>query len=145
MKQVFNIKGIVMNEDFVSFSLAKKLKKKGFYRKCVSTYDNDGMLGYNYIQPTSIRAIGFDDCLCSHNVENDDCIDAPTISQVLKWLREEKNIHIGFGYIPRKKWRHVVMYMDDRFYNKPTLAVDGFLKIEQAAIAGIEYVIDNLI
>ena len=37
------------------------------------------------------------------------------------------------------------MYMDDRFYNEPTLAVDGFLKIEQAALAGIEYVLDNLI
>ena len=69
----------------------------------------------------------------------------PTISQVLKWLRKEKKIHIGFGYSPRKKWRHVVMYLDDRFYNKPTLTVDGFLEIEQAALAGIEYVLDNLI
>ena len=37
------------------------------------------------------------------------------------------------------------MNIDEIFYNKPTLAVDGFLKIEQAALAGIEYVLDNLI
>ena len=68
----------------VTFEIAKKLKEKGFYYKCVSTYDKDGMLGDNYIQPTSIRAIGFDELLSSHNVENDGCIDAPTISQVLE-------------------------------------------------------------
>ena len=140
-----------MNEDFVSFSLASKLKEKGFYYKCVSTYDNDGMLGYNYIQPTSIRAIGFDDCLCSHNVENDGCIDAPTISQVLKWLREEKGHHIEFvcnacGYlfivsdIPSKGGT-------DRYYSDYSGPNDGdtWDSYEEAAIAGIEYVLDNLI
>lgn len=69
----------------------------------------------------------------------------PTISQVLKWLREEKKVHIGFGYSPRKKWLYVVVYMDGRYYNQPTLTVDGFAKIEKAALAGIEYCLDNLI
>lgn len=142
-----------MTKDFVSFELAKKLKEKGFYYKCVSTYDNEGMLGYNYIQPTSIRAIGFDDCLCSHNVENDGCIDAPTISQVLKWLRKEKKIHIefvaaayGYNYIvsdtPEKGGT-------DRHYShiKYEGPNDGgaWDEYEEAALAGIEYCLDNLI
>lgn len=133
-----------MNEDFVPFELAKKLKEKGFYYKCVSTYDKDGMLGDNYIQPTSIRAIGFDECLCSHNVENDGCIDAPTIPQVLKWLREVKK-----RFVVIHPTGHDVHY----YYTVHNLArsfddfeyTQSFATYEEAAIAGIEYVIDNLI
>ena len=140
-----------MNEDFVTYNLAVKLKEKGFYYKCVATYDNDGMLGYNYIQPTNIRAIGFDDCLCSHNVENDNCIDAPTISQVLKWLREEKSLHIevvssAYGYI------YIVSDTPDRGgtdrVNIPYKGKnDGgaWDDYNECVLDAIEYVINNLI
>lgn len=137
-----------MTMEFVTFEIAKKLKEKGFKDECFAYYlPNNSELCYNI---THYRGVIVTDCLNSFNSYIDGCvtsdyIDAPTISQVLKWLREKKKIHIGFGYSPRKKWRYVVMYMDDRFYNKPTLTVDGFLKIEQAAIEGIEYVLDNLI
>ena len=78
-------------EDFVTYELAVKLKEKGFRKPCIATYDKDGMLGYNYVQPTSIRVVGFDECL----VYSNDCVMAPTISQVLKWLRKEKKIFIA--------------------------------------------------
>lgn len=150
-----------MNEDFVTYEIASKLKEKGFYYKCVATYDNDGMLGYNYIQPTNIRAIGFDDCLYSHNVENDNCIDAPTISQVLKWLREEKKIfiaiNIGYCYEsdeipfptnpkmePILKGYYYGIWELDNLNDKNTHS-EYFEAPELAAIAGIEYVLDNLI
>lgn len=145
-----------MNEfEFVTFKLAKKLNEKGFKEKCLTYYDvidNVGLL-YNTQYTNDLSPCQYTDLLQSHNTDvsayqSDDseyCVDAPTIPQVLNWLRKEKKIHIGFGYSPRKKWRYVIMYMDDRFYNKPTLTVDGFLKIEQAAFDGIEYVLDNLI
>ena len=120
-----------MNNDFIPFELAVKLKEKGFNEPCYKYYQRGVLNG--------------DGCWNRYNRGTADRCSAPTISQVLKWLRKENKVHIGFGYSPRKKWRYVVMYMDDRFYNKPTLAVDGFLNIEQAALVGIEYVIDNLI
>lgn len=140
-----------MNEDFVTYEIAKKLKEKGFYYKCVATYDNDGMLGYNYIQPTNIRAIGFDDCLCSHNVENDNCIDAPTISQVLKWLRNEKKIHIEvFLYDGKYSYfvKSITQICEDDLFHKclnEDTTEEEYDTYEQAALAGIEYVTDNLI
>lgn len=142
-----------MNEDFVTYDLAVKLKEKGFDSFCENGYFLKNGIEYsipndNSVLVSSIGEIIFNTELCWFEEEIEygrDIIYAPTISQVLKWLRKEKNVHIGFGYSPRKKWRYVVMYMDDRFYNKPTLAVDGFLNIEQAALVGIEYVIDNLI
>lgn len=135
-----------MNEDFVTYEIAKKLKEKGFYYKCVATYDNDGMLGYNYIQPTNIRAIGFDDCLCSHNVENDNCIDAPTISQALKWLREKHNILISpsvYGNEDGRIWSYSIINIETQYLHGEI--PDNVESYEQAALAGIEYVLDNLI
>lgn len=135
-------------KDFVTFEIAKKLKEKGFREKCFATYSPySRTLKFNEIntdeRPASYK-LNIEEFRECYNYYKENNIDAPTISHVLRWLREEKKIHIGFGYSPRKKWRYVVMYMDDRFYNKPTLAVDGFIKIEQAALAGIEYVLDNL-
>lgn len=134
-----------MTEDFIPFELAVKLKEKGFRENCLAYYTNNDILQFNYSHKAGAK---YSDCYLSHNSMPRNFIsgkffDAPTISQVLKWLREKK-IHIGFGYSPRKKWRYVVMYMDDRFYNKPTLAVDGFLEIEQAALAGIEYALSEV-
>lgn len=134
--------------EFVTFELAKKLKEKGFKEKCLLHYDStDGFYANSidtYDRPN--QELDYSDFFKCFNEGNSiGLIDAPITSQVLMWLREEKAVHIGFGYSPRKKWRYVVMYMDDRFYNNPTLTVDGFINIKQATLAGIEYVLDNLI
>jgi hypothetical protein len=71
--------------------------------------------------------------------------DAPTISQVLKWLREEKCLHIEIQYIFSEEtiWDFEVVLIGsyERWWNESE-PLDSY---EQAAIAGIEYVLDNLI
>lgn len=113
-----------MKEDFVTYDLAVKLKEKGF------KYNKKNLL----------------DRICMENQ-----INHPTIYQVLKWLREEKKIHIDIGiwdckYIP------FIVYIDvldeNIVHTNKTVDVDDcklFDTYEQAALAGIEYVIDNLI
>lgn len=138
-----------MNEDFVSFVLAKKLKEKGFREKCLCYY-NDDNIEYNY------DSLVFNhEMYISHNsydnIWHRDNYDAPTISQVLKWLREEKGYHIEFignacGYlfivsdIPSKGGT-------DRYCSDYSGPNDGgtWDTYEEAALAGIEYVLDNLI
>ena len=99
--------------DFVSFEIANKLKEKGFREKCLTYYDvvdNVGLL-YNTQYTNDLSPCQYTDLLQSHNTDvsaylSDDseyCVDAPTISQVLKWLRDEKGIHIticvcGYGW-----------------------------------------------
>ena len=132
--------------EIVSFKIAQKLKEKGFYYKCFATYDKDGMLGYNYVQPEKTCAIGFDDCLCANNIENNGCIDAPSISQVLKWFRAEKQIDAGATWDNSEcKW---IAYASEM--NMPDLV--GLYTMhtyynswEEASLAIIEYVLDNLI
>ena len=120
-----------MNEDFVSFSLAKKLKKKGFNKRVCGYYRETGGLS---ICNTPMN---------SNALENE--FSAPTISQVLKWLREEKKIHVAGGYSAFSKWRYVVMFLDERATTEPTFSSKRKESYEQAALAGIEYCLNNLI
>lgn len=129
-----------MNEDFVPFELAKKLKEKGFDESCYQKYDDEGYLSFNHI--------GYINCDKSCD---DFCALAPTISQVLKWLREEKKIYIEI-FLYNGKYCYFVKSItqickDDLFHeclNEDTTE-EEYDSYEQAALAGIEYVIDNLI
>ena len=127
-------------EDFVNFELAKRLKEKGFSLEKTEIYgkfDSDGLfhpqLYFNYI-------------------ETMDCneIIAPTISQVLKWLREEKLILIGLSPMQEYdveetiEWCATVYKADKQggLSLKEELYYESY---EQSALAGIEYSLDNLI
>ena len=123
--------------DFVSFEIAKKLKEKGFILQKTEIYgkfDSDGLfhpqLYFNYLE----------------TMDYDEII-TPTISQVLKWLRDEFFLHISQKPYPcedRLMWMYEI-----RKINKHIVFViankTGFVKEEEAALAGIEYTLDNLI
>ena len=109
-------------EDFVTFEIAKKLKEKGFPIKTKT----EGKFGLTKVKEVEIL---------------------PTISQVLKWLREEK-IYI----VPT----FCVDQNDNGYWDFRLIStMDGMLiydeiknrynSYEQAALAGIEYVLNNLI
>ncbi len=129
--------------DFVTFEIAKKLKEKGFILQKTEIYgkfDSDGLfhpqLYFNYVETM--------DC---------DEIIAPTISQVLKWLRKEKHLHIelvaasyGYNYIVSQTPEDggTDYYSSAWEYAGPN---DGgaWDSDEQAALAGIEYTLNYLI
>ena len=124
--------------EFVSFDLAKKLKEKGFnLDEPYSMYNEKGVLHKLY------TSAGFDNV---YDFDERDYI-SPTISQVLKWLRDNHKLHISTKPYPCEDglmWLYEV-----RKFSSVLVCVvvnkTGFQKPEQAAIAGIEYVLDNLI
>lgn len=134
--------------DFVTFGIAKKLKEKGFDELCLAYYTNDDTLYYNYSHKPGAC---YKDCYLSHNLMPKDSVsgkfaDAPTTLQVLKWLRNEKEIYclphfeqgidIWLFCIERPlAGTEFAEYISESIYNT----------YEDAAIAGIEYVLDNLI
>lgn len=144
--------------DFVDFNLAKKLKEKVFDVPCIYAYCKKG--GWNkytqehepitYVLRTDGNPFGSYYIGENWNKEyktnkNKIQCSAPTISQVLKWLREEKKVEIvaSFDY-EDKTWGYQVGDM--------TLTEDSILAYrwnfptyEQAVLSGIEYTIDNLI
>ena len=125
-----------MNEVFVPFELAKKLRDKGFPQRTFGSYD---MVGPTYFSDGRFYKDG---CIC----HKDEAYTAPTISQVLEWLRNDKKIF-------------VVVFIDDdsdypvtynifketdcvHHHHGKYFALSEWGKCE---MAGIEYVIDNLI
>lgn len=146
-------------EDFVSFEIAKKLEEKGFKEKCLTYYDvNDNVeLLYNTQYTDYMLPCQYTDLLQCHNTgeaeiqpdDSDFCVDAPTISQVLKWLRKEKKIHINIGIYPNG-WKFYCCscekHNNGKFGDYDICEPLGlYNSYEAAAIAGIEYVINNLI
>lgn len=123
-------------EDFVTLEIAKKLKEKGFPIKAKT----EGKFGLTKVKEVEIL---------------------PTISQVLKWLREEKDIHIepciladadtdADGKVINEftYWSFSIMSIangDMIYFEYEHIDDKRFDSYEEATIDGIEYVIDNLI
>lgn len=138
--------------EVVSFELAKKLKEKGFPQRpdnfnYSSYYEWDGL---RKIHSLCSSIVWFDPNICRYNL-----YFAPTISQVLKWLREEKVISVE-PYSSASGWRVTIC----RAYHQGRTdtgrgtwlksEVEGynnggaFEKYEEAALAGIKCCLDNM-
>ena len=155
-----------MKEEFVPYDLAVKLKEKGFNEKCLFAYndeqvinpkvveeygnlsddgyyelteDGGGKLKWDNVYIYEQQIIFRDKIIIKRNF-----VDAPTISQVLKWLREDKKIYLEIVIVVDAE------YMCDIYKISPRPieclgSTEYFKTYEQAAIEGIEYVLDNLI
>ena len=133
-------------EDFVPFDIAKKLKEKGFREECFARYycSDKAYFEENSYNPNT-ESIFY----CYNNDEDLGrfYIDAPTISQTLKWLRDKFFLHISQKPYPCEDG---LMWMYEiRKFNKRIVIVmankTGFVTEEEASVAGIEYAINNLI
>ena len=123
-----------MNDDFAPFELAVKLKEKGYPQRTFGEYD---MQGACYIEDGRFYENG-----CITEVAR--AYTAPTISQVLKWLREEKKIHISID-IWGRTWGYDVLDLPSGNSLHWDAYNENINSYEQAALAGIEYALNNLI
>lgn len=121
--------------EFVTFEIAKKLKEKGFKEKTYKHYYPDSNDWFISSSPECDNYSGY--------------LDVPTISQALKWLREEKRMFV-IVEIADSGWYHTIE--PNIRWENGKLKSDKYImsfkhkeSYEQAALAGIEYVLDNLI
>lgn len=118
--------------DFVPFDLAMKLKKKGYTLDTAHHYDDNGGIVVSLVE--------FDE-RCVY--------PCPEIHQVLKWLREEKDVDLVIYPIfiykadDRAKEYHCKIYAPQ--LNKPIPTDEYRNRYESVALDGIKYVLDNLI
>ena len=144
---------------FISKDLAIKLKEKGFDKPCFNAYNAHGCQYLNgWCEYLNERDTDF---IYSSYLHDKDCL-CPTVNQVLEWLRE-KDVYIWIEpyntYVTKNhlafQWNITVSDFfkgKDQFDDKDTLYTHIHLDIEHwkenyddACIAGIEYVINNLI
>lgn len=104
-------------EDFVTFEIAKKLKEKGFPIKTKT----EGKWGLTELKEVDIL---------------------PTISQVLKWLRDEKGLHICISLGEFSDWVYDISKIEGNVFCE---AMDDFHSYEEATLAGVNYCLENLI
>lgn len=141
-----------MNEQYVSFEVAKLLKEEGFDWKVFHFYDENGHLKhregdcyslYNWNYPTNDE---YGSQYCS----------APTQQMACDWLREEKNIYVTAvpdignslrfypaiyvikGEIPEEYWFEYINSVVEELHK-------SYDKPQQAVKAALQYVLTNLI
>ena len=123
-----------MSKDYVNKKLARRLQEKGYPLKKV--YRQDG-------------APFFYDLPQDHpDWSQCDAWYLPSIWEVLQWLRKEKKIHVKTDILkayPEAKltyWGYNIVLIDKyEVYHSEW----NSNSCEQAALAGIEYVLENLI
>ena len=141
-------------ENFVPFEIAKKLKEKGFTCQYpIAMYNELGRFHALYTSadhnPNIKSVFGNREYYDYNDFDENDFI-APTISQVLKWLREEKLILIGLSPMQEYDGNEMIewcstIYKADKQGGMSWIEEFYYESYEQAALAGIEYVLDNLI
>lgn len=119
--------------DFVTQQIARKLKDKGFKEKVHGYYHTEKEYLFRIYPERDM------------NYSNNKC-SAPTISQVLKQLREKKKLYVYPYLLPGKNGLKWVFNIDD--LNTGWIIFESCAKYssyEEANNAGIDYVLDNLI
>jgi len=120
-----------MKEAYVSYDVAKLLREKGFNWPTIEYYSSSGSI-YRFTD-------GIADICGIMSYQR------PTQQMAMRWLREERGIHIypipvtGFNYV-------VSVYVEDgnKVHNR-ILSRSGRHAYEDAVEAALQYVLNNLI
>ena len=152
--------------EIVSFEIAQKLKEKGFEiptKDIIAMYNELGEFHTLTTSADYVKCTNGSKHRCYYNYDDFDEYDyvAPTISQVLKWLRKEKKIYVepciladadtdadGKVINEYTYWSFSVTHIetgDMIYFEYERIDDKRFDSYELAALAGVEYVIDNLI
>jgi hypothetical protein len=127
--------------EFVGFELAKKLEEKGFPQH----WSDDDYVTENEEYECHFEVgTHYNRCFIPEHLPT---IAAPTISQVLKWLRENHKLHISTKPYPCEDG--LMWLYEIRNFSSVLVCVvankTGFQEPELASLSGIDYVLDNLI
>lgn len=140
--------------EFVTFEIAKKLKEKGFNEPCINAIN---FFGCTYLNGWCEYLDNRDgEFITQCDLRDGDYI-LPTINQVLKWLRNTRKLFISPCVITDYQddfhrdttyWSFIVVNIEsgDSIYREYERVTEKrYETYEQAALAGIEYALDNLI
>ena len=127
-----------MEKEFVTRELVRKLLAKGC--PISKVYKDDGTRPLFYNLPMEHPNWQYCDAWC-----------IPTVAQVLLWLREEKKIYVVVIPYPSMStkdkvvWCYQIKHNSDGAFMETMDGLESYMDYRDAAINGIEYVIDYLI
>jgi hypothetical protein len=115
-----------IEEQFVGYEIALKVKELGFNEECFATYDEN-------------KTFELQDFVQNYDTFPSHMIAVPLYQQVLQWFREEHNINIEVPYLPNvSKYGIVVSKKDvipkslnkNENYKRAFLITDSFIKFD---------------
>lgn len=128
----------MIEEDYVSYEVAKLLKEKGFEGECIayySKYKDNNLNLYRWRNRTTYV-----------NVRNNGYTLVPTHQMAMKWLREVHNISIelfvDFGSGNEYWWSADIAYIKK---DGLITTLSNYKSYEEACEAAIKYCLENLI
>lgn len=140
-----------MNEDFVTYEQAVKLKELGFDWGVTHYYiDDDSFVNKrlypngDYVEMLAKGGVVMIDDFVKNCNNIDGRISAPTLPQVQKWLREVKDIHIQskICFIKFDWYAQIIKGLS--YYPKIICATTHFDTYEKALSAGIDKALELL-
>ena len=121
----------MIQEDYVSFEVAKLLKKKGFDWECIGYYvdyePND--IKYSFLGETN-------------STWESRCCSAPTLQMAMKYLRE---VHKYLIVIGNKNENYLYLIKDLKSNTDLGISNNEYIRYEEACEAAIKYCLENLI
>ena len=127
---------MLTEKDYCDYDTCVALKELGFRERCVAYYDtadNVGLL-FNTQYTCDVIPCQYCDLLESRNSATEYEVDAPTLYEAQKWLREEKNIHIEILFQPAT-WTCKIYNLKNYEYIK---GYTFFVSYEEALSVGIK-------
>ena len=126
----------MIEEDYVSYKVARLLQEKGFDEVCFACYEYF-ISGVTLYQGWMFEYKG-------ESVRNtDERVKCPTLQMAMKWLRVVHNLHITIYSCSQESWMYRItkphQKLEDGEYG------EDFNSYEDAASVAIKYCLTNLI
>ncbi len=113
-----------MQNEFLPYDRALKLKQLGFDEPCISYYTAYGNFSNDYSAPRKYNS----------EFELGSYISAPTFSQAFRWFREEHDLHYQLVPFFSDKESHAVDYYLAIAQHRPPIKVNTFEEAELACL-----------
>lgn len=125
----------MIEEQYVSFEVAKLLKEKGFIQNIATYYLDDNIYRHTHIEVIP---------------KDKEIFAAPTQSLVMRWLREVHNIACQISPAKEKgfhtnKWHSYVDKLSDNWPRESLWFVETSNSYEEACEAAIKYCLNKLL
>lgn len=106
---------MLTEKEFCDYETCVALKALGYRDKCFCYYDTADNVGLlcNTEFTSEVLPCQYMDCTESHNSLNDDCVDAPTIYEAQKWLRQNGVIVDHYNNFTTQEFKYYISTWDE--------------------------------
>ena len=150
----------MITEDYIDFKTSLLLKEKGFNEKCRYVYMPDGtrVAAQNFMEGEPLVDNDDIESVARYNdripyIQGEYAFLCPTQQLVMKWLREEKNIHVEVNIVFDRYIRdwffgygfYITSLKGPDYEKLAECDYNEYRTYEEACEAAIKYCLENLI